>query len=261
MKRIELPKVYYLFYSILFKSVLGDAKHKSYLEIEDESNDHTFSTAIIEAFALLVLKNNYFAWICDFRAKSPNSHKQLKTEYDTVLDNDKNRSLSEVFPVAFEGFEYKMTFPNQEEEASNCEDDNSNDNNESNMQFEVYSKVNDTIQFNQVRNKRRKLHKTISADAMRLQQGTVMMMENNRKKLEEHNSKRVVARESKIETDKKKRRLLKELKVFTGVAKQDQRKFRGWADEATVALMDIRDQIIKDVKEGKYKVWALSTSI
>ena len=100
MMRLELPKVYYLFYSIMFKFVLGNAKHKTYLEMDEEDNNQTFSTAIIEAFALLVLKNNYFAWLCDFREKSPNVQNQakyLKTEYDTVLDNDKNRSLSEVF--------------------------------------------------------------------------------------------------------------------------------------------------------------------
>ena len=71
-------------------------------------------------------------------------------------------------------------------------------------------------------------------------------MENNRKKLEKHNSRRVIARESKIESDKNKHRLLKELNVFTCVAKQDQRKFRGWAAEAFVALMEIRNLIIND---------------
>ena len=44
-----------------------------------------------------------------------------------------------------------MIFPYQEDEAFNCEDDSNNNNETTNLKFEVYSKINDMIQFNHPR--------------------------------------------------------------------------------------------------------------
>ena len=141
---------------------------------DDEEKDCSFSTSIIEAFVLLNLKNNYFAWVCDFWAKMNGTKDgiyQLKTKYNNILDDADNKSLSKVFPLAFEAIEYKLMFPH-ENESSTCDGDEDDLNdvfkNTADTKFEVYSKVTNNIKYAREKEIRKKIHRLVSLEAMRL---------------------------------------------------------------------------------------------
>jgi hypothetical protein len=57
------------------------------------------------------------------------------------------------------------------------------------------------------------------------------------------------------ETAKKTRKLTKELREFTGVSSQGERKHRGWSDEGMVAFEKYLEAIKKDVEDDKYVAW------
>ena len=60
-KRMELPKVYYLFYDYFFKGVMGDDHWENVLGKSGESASVRLGSSVAEAFAHLILENNYFA--------------------------------------------------------------------------------------------------------------------------------------------------------------------------------------------------------
>ena len=57
-KRWDFPKAYHLFYDQFFKAAVGDRKWKESLD-----EDKPFGNSNTEAFALMLLKNNYHAWM------------------------------------------------------------------------------------------------------------------------------------------------------------------------------------------------------
>ena len=76
---IKLPLTYMIFYNYFFRSSVGDtAWKKSILDAKDPTEP--LAPAQGEAFAMLLLKNNYFAWLWEAK----NQYKDLLvTEYDT----------------------------------------------------------------------------------------------------------------------------------------------------------------------------------
>lgn len=56
---IENPKAYYVFYQYFYKAAIGETKWKEYL---GKSGDR-IGNSNTEAFALLLLANNYKAWL------------------------------------------------------------------------------------------------------------------------------------------------------------------------------------------------------
>ena len=76
--RLLLPKVYYIFYEYFFKAVIGEGTWKRCF-----TGNKRFGTNILEAYAHAIIKNNYFAWLYDYKSKHPAS--TLQTEYDLAV--------------------------------------------------------------------------------------------------------------------------------------------------------------------------------
>jgi hypothetical protein len=57
------------------------------------------------------------------------------------------------------------------------------------------------------------------------------------------------------ERAKTKRKLTRELREFTGVPSQGERKHMGWSDEGMVAFEKYVEAIRKDVEDDKYAAW------
>jgi hypothetical protein len=84
--RSFLPKVYYIFYEYFFKAVISKGTWKQHF-----TGNKTFGTNILEAYALAIIKNNYFTWLYNYKSKHPGS--TLQMEYDlpvprNTYDND-----------------------------------------------------------------------------------------------------------------------------------------------------------------------------
>ena len=81
-KRLDSPRVYFLFYNNFFRGVVGEKRWKSNLkEIDGEDNKKRMGTEIAEAYAFQLLENNYFAWLFDYKVASKKC--SIKTEYDS----------------------------------------------------------------------------------------------------------------------------------------------------------------------------------
>ena len=60
------------------------------------------------------------------------------------------------------------------------------------------------------------------------------------------------------EMTKKKRKLTRELREFTGVSSQGERKHKGWSDEGMVTFEKYVKAIRRDVEEDKYVAWEMA---
>ena len=87
--RLNNPKCYFIFYEYFYKAAVGEKSWNDCIKDEENGrigNDNT------EAFALLLLTNNYKAWLSDEKQRYRDL---LMTEYDTV-PNDANPSLVDI---------------------------------------------------------------------------------------------------------------------------------------------------------------------
>ena len=81
---IDLPLVYMIFYEYFFKSSVGDsAWKKACLEAKDPTEP--LAAAQEEAFAMILLRNNYFAWLWEAKMEFKDL---LITEYDTKKERE-----------------------------------------------------------------------------------------------------------------------------------------------------------------------------
>ena len=81
-QRFGCPKSYYLFYDHFYKAVLGDQAWKEAMKDQDE-NSH-IGNYTTEAFALLIIMNNYKAWLHEEKMKHGD---KLITEYEVEGDD------------------------------------------------------------------------------------------------------------------------------------------------------------------------------
>jgi hypothetical protein len=80
---VNLPAIYVIFYNYFVKSSVGDNAWKvACLDAEDQSSPIVPPQG--EAFAMLLLKNNYFAWLWEAKMKLGNL---LITDYDTTTED------------------------------------------------------------------------------------------------------------------------------------------------------------------------------
>ena len=79
--RWNIPKAYHLFYDQFFKAAVGDRRWKKNIE-EDES----LGNANTEAFALMILKNNYHAWLAQAYSEFT-----FENQYNMELQERKRR--------------------------------------------------------------------------------------------------------------------------------------------------------------------------
>jgi hypothetical protein len=89
---IENPSIYFLFYEYFFKSSVGDARWRRAC-VEDQDQSAPLGSVQAEAFAMLQLKNNYFAWLLE--AKENLS--MLITDYDPDSKRAGMKSAAEVY--------------------------------------------------------------------------------------------------------------------------------------------------------------------
>ena len=81
MLRLADPKAYYLFYEYFYKAAIGEKTWKDCME----TNNKRVGNVTTEAFALLLLSNNYKAWMYEAKQEHGNL---LMTEYDTSQTED-----------------------------------------------------------------------------------------------------------------------------------------------------------------------------
>ena len=90
---IEIPALYFMFYEYFFKSSVGDTRWKKACTKDNEAFS-PLGTVHAEAFAMLQLKNNYFAWLLEAKEEWG---AQLITDYDEEALEEGKLSAPEVY--------------------------------------------------------------------------------------------------------------------------------------------------------------------
>ena len=116
--RLEIPCVYMIFHEYFLKSGMGDTRWKAAC-LEAKSLSEPFTTVQGEAFAMIILKNNYFAWLWEYKLDLLLDERKrglvLMTDYDTESELRSKNNIGEAL--------LKKAELNLEQEEENDRDD------------------------------------------------------------------------------------------------------------------------------------------
>ena len=232
-KRLDNPKVYYIFYDYFFKAVMGEKRWKRDLE-----QNNRLGTSVAEAFAHALIKNNYFAWLFEYKSASNNT--TLKTVYDGKSRTDYGDLCDEVL----EGVE--ITLPSDEEDG--------------NPDYQVLQEATAMQDvFNHYKEQRSDLtDETI--EAARANKNHMETFKLHLQQLELYELENTTTRQ---EGRKKKCKCMRGLKVYTAAAgsppSKSSRKSptnKGcWSGKANKFMCDMTKSIKSDVESGKHRKW------
>jgi hypothetical protein len=223
-RRFKDPKAYCIFYMYFYTAAMGETRWKECLSNEEGR----IGSNTMEAFALLVLVNNYKAWLYDEKKLHQNN---LLTEYDCPPSYGKHSIVDKIL----DGVQFNLA-----REASPTVIYDKDDRNYKKLEkervewLEAFYKTDPCLQTNNDVLKKA-LTNTGADDS------------GNKAAEEDHFVQK--------ERAKKKRKLTRELREFTGVPSEGARKAKGWSDEGMVAFENYVRAIRKDAEEDKYIAW------
>ena len=198
------------------------------------SKTKRMASPVNEAFALIVLKNNYYAWL--LAAKEKGSRKVLLTDYDMAeFESSGSRTMETLAERLLQGA--MINISNDENGRSydldhvawKPQDDDSE---------EVKVRYNDAVTHYGILNtalrskvSASKEYKFLSdcVQALRTTTDTTQNKANKRKKM------------------------MKSLKCFTGVREENEPRYKGWSKRTFPILHDLKEEIIKE--KGLYKLF------
>jgi hypothetical protein len=222
--RLDNPKAYYVFYEYFYKAAVGEIKWKQALK---RGVDERLGNNNTEAFAHVVLQNNYDAW---WFAMKDEHGDLLKTEYDTIP----GESCKSICELILEDIEFDL-------QANGLL-----------LTGHMEGTTADRIELSTMQMMRRNQIRT------RLELQTRIFEEHQDKgsgvqgALEDQQN----CMGDRSQINKKKRKLMKGLKRFTGTpTSSEERRFKGWSDTGHKALEDMVKEIKTDVEGGRYMVW------
>lgn len=186
--------------------------------MKEEDNEARIGNTCTEAFAHLVLQNNYFYWL--YEIKKSGKVMDLVTEYDVA---NKTRNKKHLVDVVLENIEI-------DPESSRL------------LLASLDKDEHDSVKAQREDNTR------ASASSKRKNSNVAILKDLEEKVDKENNG---VSDETR---NRKRRKLLKEMKMFTG-SKQNVRKAKGWNDEGHRKMVDIAQRIKEDVSAAKYKAF------
>jgi hypothetical protein len=214
-RRLENPKAYYIFYEFFYKAAVGEVQWKECMD----SSEVRIGNDTTEAFALLLFANNYKAWLYEEKVTHGEA---LWTEYDSIgKDSIVDRLLLDQEFVLEEGPGELL--------------------------------VCDTTK--QTYKKAVKARNDWLAELRRLPVCAEMKTSWQHTAIENENEAGEPASYNKKEREKKRRKVMKGLKKWTGLADNGERKFKGWSDSGHKAFEQWTMSIKNDVRSGTYTLW------
>ena len=220
------PKAYFIFYMYFYPAVVGEGDWKKCMNKKEER----IGSNTMEAFALLVLVNNYKAWLY----VEKKTHKtDLWTEYDSPPSYGKPSIVDKIldgvqFNLGMEPTSPVVIYDKDDETYKKLEKERFE-------WLEAFCKTEDCVQTNNGVLKKattdtrdRILEKEIGED------DDIILLK---------------------ERAKKKRKMTRGLREFTGESVQGEKKHKGWSDEGMATFEKYVRAIKKDVEEDKYVAW------
>jgi hypothetical protein len=225
-RRWKDPKAQCIFYMNFYTAVVGETRWKESLSKEDGR----IGSNTMEAFALLVLENNYKAWLYE---EKKTHQRNLLTEYDCPPSYGK----PSIVDVILDGVQFNL-----EMEAS--------------KPTVIYDKDDRT--YKKLEKERVDWLEAFFQSDPCLQTTNGVLKKASSSSSDEGEDEAVgVEGDTFIlkERAKKTRKLTRGLREFTGVPSQGERKCKGWSDEGMVAFENYVKEIRRDEEEGKYVSW------
>jgi hypothetical protein len=269
---IEIPSVYFVFYEYFFKSSVGDAKWKKAC-LEADAVTDPLGMMQGEAFAMLMLKNNYFAWLWEAKSEMKDL---LITDYDTDAARNGKATVSEAFlkaeinldvailvlPLANNndreaGVDYNQLLVLQDDhgvlyqtlkkntEAAMKEVRLKANANEKYKELETQMKeyYDDTPQ--EEGQQEKNAHSEPENDADTTRTGAVISTTTSTMSLDEEKQQRRT----------KKRKLLRSFREYTN-PNHNEGQFKGWSTRAATEMKDLCAKLRRDPIEKKQLFWA-----
>jgi len=119
-QRWKFPKAYHLFYDLFFKAAVGEKRWKDCLK-----NNEPFGNANTEAFALMILKNNYHAWMAQaysdyefenqYNLEKEGRERQEQEQQENLVDSDDEENRICVIDKLLPNFYYFQVVEQPEE--------------------------------------------------------------------------------------------------------------------------------------------------
>lgn len=214
--RLKNPKTYYLFYVYFYRPAIGEAGWKTFV---DRSRDdrQRIGNCNTEAFAHMVLKNNYFVWL--YEARQKDTVRKLKTEYDTKVSQTSPAAVDCLMPD-IEICPEKFTIMREDSPA-----------------------------YQDVRKKRIKAHQ--DAYTRNKVHGSLRTMKKINELMDKENANPVPLSTTKRE--QLRRKLCRELKHFTGNGDPTAKRTKGWNSLAQCEMTKLIKDIRADVNDKLYE--------
>jgi hypothetical protein len=225
-RRLKDPKAYCIFYMYFYTAAVGEGHWKECLSKEEGR----IGSNTMEGFAQVLLVNNYKAWLYD---EKKTHQANLLTEYDCPPSYGRPSIVDKIL----DGVQFNL-----EMEAS--------------KPAVIYDK-NDSVYKKVERERVEWLEAFCKTDQCLQTKDGVL------KKASNDTSEDGVAAEQAADEDrfvvkeraKKRRKLTRELREFTGVPSEGKKKHKGWSDEGMMTFEKYVKAIKKDVADDKYIAW------
>lgn len=222
---LRLPSVYMVFHEFFFKSSMGDAQWKAAC-LEPTSPTARFAPPQGEAFAMLLLKNNYFAWLWEAK-------QEFKELLVTDYDSDKERSTKANIGDAFLKFEINL---DPTEEDDDLVDGDINCTN-------IIVQEGDPLY--------QELHKKTEAALKKLRRTTKNSEKYNelKKRMDQSDEDERYLMNGDVDRDaehrNKRRRVLKSFREYTNPQDHEGR-FKGWSHRAAADMVELVNKLNND---------------
>ena len=201
---------------------------KEYLSKEDER----IGSNTMEAFALLLLVNNYKAWLYEEKKMHQGN---LLTEYDCPPSYGKPSIVDRIL----DGVQFNLEMGASSPTVLHDKDNRTYKKLEKERVdwLEAFYKTDPCIQMNN--------------DVLNIARRSTRSEEEEGNQVEGGEDETFVLKERARKT----RKLTRGLREFTGVASEGERKCKGWSDEGMVAFENFVKAVRKDEEDGRYVTW------
>jgi hypothetical protein len=218
---VEIPTVYFLFYDYFYKCSVGDQRWKKACREEDDLSA-PMGPPQAEAFAMMQLKNNYFAWLLEAKEQLSDV---LITDYDPDTRRTGRKSVAEVYMKKMEvdvggGQEDDVIVP------------------ETHSKYEALKKQTDeSIKKARRASKNNMMYKEVKKELDAWRREGEAEQEETELQTEE---------ERRGEKQRKRRKILRTFREYT-VRQNKEGKFKGWSSRASGDMA----ALCKKLREGK----------
>lgn len=242
LKRLDNPKIYYIFYEFFYKSAVGESEWKQFMS--KTSNGVRIGNDNTEAFALLLLSNNYKAWLCEEKQAHGNN---LLTEYE-CFPTDTNPSIVEKLLCNMEVLvplpQATTTLQVAEESGANTTEEKESLilRDQSSEDFKMATKARIDIVVNEI------IADRMLCNGMKQSWKDGVEIDGNDDTIQNYE-------EEEKERRRKRRKILKNLRKWTGGSGGGERKIKGWSSTGHRAFEEFVLEIKVDRGNGRYDQW------